>query len=143
MPTIDAAEKVLPNHDIVALANLPQGHRMTLSAFTEHASERAWRLSMTSLLAAAENGRHPDKLLRFLNRTVDHALPEKVSTLIADAAARTSTLTDPAWCGSSNAPTPQWPRCSPATVRCPGCASASATATSPRTSNTEPPSARS
>jgi hypothetical protein len=94
MPTIDAAVKVLPNHDIVALANLPLGHQMTLSAFTEHASARVWRLSMTSLLAAAENGRHPDELLRFLNRTVDHALPETVSTLIADAAARASILTD-------------------------------------------------
>jgi hypothetical protein len=93
-PTTDAAVKVLPNHDIVALADLPLGDRMTLSSFAEQTSERVWQLSMAGLLTAAGNGRHPDELLDFLNRTADHALPETVSTLISDAAARTSALID-------------------------------------------------
>lgn len=86
--------KVLPNHDVVALGELPLGDRMTLSAFAEHTAERVWSLTAGSLLTAIANGRRIDELLHVLDRASDQALPETVRTLISDVTARAAALTD-------------------------------------------------
>jgi hypothetical protein len=48
---------VLPNHDVVALGDLPLGDQMTLSAFADQSSDRVWQLTAGSPLAAIANGR--------------------------------------------------------------------------------------
>jgi hypothetical protein len=86
--------KVLPNHDIVALGELPLGDRMTLSAFADLSAERVWRLTETSVLAGVANGRRIDDLLHLLDRAADRGLPATVNTLIADVKARCAALAD-------------------------------------------------
>lgn len=86
--------KVLPNHDIVALGELPLGDRMTLSVFADQTAERVWRLTAGSLLTGVANGRRIDELLQLLDRASDHPLPATVSTLISDVTARCAALTD-------------------------------------------------
>ena len=86
--------KVLPNHDIVALGELPLGDRMTLSAFADQSAERVWQLTADSLLTAIANGRRIDELLHVLDRSSDQALPSTVRTLIADMTTRAAALTD-------------------------------------------------
>lgn len=86
--------KVLPNHDIVALGELPLGDRMTLSAFADQTAERVWRLTAGSLLTGVANGRRIDELLQFLDHASDHELPATVRTLISDVTTRCAALTD-------------------------------------------------
>jgi len=86
--------KVLPNHDIVALGELPLGDRMTLSAFANQSAERVWQLTADSLLTAIANGRRIEELLDVLDRSSDQALPSTVRTLIADITTRAAALTD-------------------------------------------------
>jgi hypothetical protein len=92
--TTTASIKVLPNHDIVALGELPLGDRMTLSAFADQSAERVWSLTMGSLLTGIANGRRIDELPQVLNRTSDQALPETVRTLISDVTTRAAALID-------------------------------------------------
>ena len=92
--TAAAPIKVLPNHDIVALGELPLGDRMTLSAFADQSGERVWRLTEASMLAGVANGRHIDDLLHILDHASDRDLPATVNTLIADVRARCAALTD-------------------------------------------------
>jgi hypothetical protein len=84
----------LPNHDVVALGELPPGDRMTLSAFADQSAEQVWSLTAGSLLTGIANGRRIDELLQVLNRASDQALPETVRTLISDVTARAAALTD-------------------------------------------------
>ena len=86
--------KVLPNHDVVALGDLPLGDRMTLSAFANLTAERVWRLTEASMIAGVANGRRLDELVHLLDRSSDRALPATVNTLIADARNRCAALTD-------------------------------------------------
>jgi hypothetical protein len=92
--TTTASIKVLPNHDVVTLGELPSGDTMTLSAFADQSAERVWSLTMGSLLTGIANGRRIDELLQVLNRASDQALPETVRTLISDVTARAAALTD-------------------------------------------------
>jgi len=92
--TTAASIKVLPNHDVVALGELPLGDRMTLSAFADQSAERVWQLTAGSLLTAIANGRRIDELLHVLDRASDQALPETVRTLISEVTARAAALTD-------------------------------------------------
>jgi Helicase conserved C-terminal domain len=89
-----ASIKVLPNHDVVALAELPLGDRMSLSAFADQSAERVWSLTAGSLLTAIANGRRIDELLQVLDRASDQALPETVRSLISDVTLRSAALTD-------------------------------------------------
>lgn len=86
--------RVLANHDIVALGELPLGDRMTLSAFADQTTDRVWRLTTGSLLAGVANGRRIDEMLRVLDRASDKDLPATVRRLIADAQACCAVLTD-------------------------------------------------
>lgn len=86
--------KVLPNHDVVALRELPLGDQMTLSAFADQSSDRVWQLTAGSLLAAIANGRRIEELIDVLDRASDQALPSTVRTLILDVTRRSAALTD-------------------------------------------------
>ena len=89
-----ASIKVLPNHDVVALGELPLGDRMSLSAFADQTAERVWSLTATSLLTAIANGRRIEELLDVLDRASDQGLPETVRSLISDVTARCAALKD-------------------------------------------------
>jgi hypothetical protein len=86
--------KVLPNHDVVALGELPLGDQMTLSAFANKSADRVWQLTAGSLLTAIANGRGIDELLDVLDRASDQGLPSTVRTLISDVTRRSAALTD-------------------------------------------------
>lgn len=92
--TTTASIKVLPNHDIVALGELPLGDRMTLSAFADQSAASVWSLTMGSLLTGIANGRRIDELLQVLECASDQALPETIRTLISDVTLRCAALTD-------------------------------------------------
>ncbi len=93
-PAPTAALKVLSTHEVVAVGDLPPGRAMTLSAFAERTAERTWLLSMASLLAGIAGGRSLDDLHRLLDSTSQGPAPETVTTLLSDAAARGSALSD-------------------------------------------------
>jgi len=86
--------KVLPNHDVVVLGELPLGNRMTLSAFADQTADRVWRLTADTLRTGVANGRRIDELLHILDHASDHPLPATVRTLISDVTARCTALTD-------------------------------------------------
>jgi hypothetical protein len=86
--------KVLPNHDVVALGDLPLGDQMTLSAFADQTADRVWRLTEASMTAGVANGRRLEELLHILDRASDRALPATVNTLIADVRNRCAAVTD-------------------------------------------------
>jgi len=80
--------KVLPNHDVVALGELPLGDQMTLSAFADQSSDRVWQLTAGSLLAAIANGRRIEELFDVLDRASSQELPSTVDALISDVTRR-------------------------------------------------------
>src|SRR5664280_1190151 len=86
--------KVLPNHDVVALGELPLGDQMTLSAFANKSGERVWQLTAGSLLAAIANGRRIEELLDVLDRGSGQGLPSTVDALISDVTRRSAALSD-------------------------------------------------
>jgi len=86
--------KVLPNHDVVALGELPLGDQMTLSAFADQSSDRVWQLTACGLLAAIANGRRIEELLDVLDRASGQGLPSTVDALISDVTRRSAALTD-------------------------------------------------
>jgi hypothetical protein len=67
---------------------------MTLSGFAERTAERTWRLSMATLLAGMVGGRHLEDLHRLLDGASQGPVPETVTRLLSDAAARGSALSD-------------------------------------------------
>lgn len=93
-PAPTAALRVLSTHEVVAVGDLSPGDAMTLSAFAERTAERAWRLSMASLLAGMARGRSLDDLHRLLDGASRGPLPTTVTRLLSDAAARGSALSD-------------------------------------------------
>jgi hypothetical protein len=86
--------EVLPNLDVVALAELPPGDRLVLDAFAARTSERVWTLSMASLLAAVDAGRSPGELAAFLAVRAAHGMPAAVRRLVDDASARAGRVRD-------------------------------------------------
>jgi hypothetical protein len=98
MPPATAASaqsiKVLPNHEVVALGELPLGDQMTLSAFANNSGERVWQLTAGGLLTAIAKGRRIEELLDVLDRASNQALPSTVRTLISDVTTRAAALTD-------------------------------------------------
>lgn len=93
-PEAVAALRVLSNHEVVALGDLPPGDAMTLSAFAESTADRTWRLSAATLLAGIAGGRGLDEVAGLLKRANDGPLPETATRLLADTAERASALTD-------------------------------------------------
>ena len=98
MPPAAAASaqsiKVLPNHDVVALGELPLGDQMTLTAFADQRAERVWQLTAGGLLTAIAKGRRIEELLDVLDRASDQGLPSTVDALILDVTRRSAALTD-------------------------------------------------
>ena len=93
-PAPTAAVRVLSTHEVVAVGDLSPGDAMTLSAFAERTAERTWRLSMASLLAGMVGGRSLDDLHRLLDGASQGPVPDTVTRLLSDAAARGSALSD-------------------------------------------------
>jgi hypothetical protein len=87
--------KVLPNFDIVALDGLVPAEVLLLDAFATRSSDHVWTLSAASLLKALHAGRALDELRRFLALGGgEQELPQTVTTLLADTAARTEKVRD-------------------------------------------------
>jgi hypothetical protein len=86
--------QVLPNLDVVALADLPAAERLLLDAFARRSGDRVWTLSQAGLLAAVARGRTTDELVAFLADRAAHGLPPAVRTLIEDVDRRRSQLRD-------------------------------------------------
>jgi hypothetical protein len=84
--------KVLPNLDIVVTGVLPAADRLTLDAFAHRTADRVWALREATLLAAVDGGRGLDELREFLAARASHELPNPVTTLLADVAARAGQL---------------------------------------------------
>ena len=98
-PAVDTATlagtlKVLPNLDIVVTGDLPPGDRLTLDAYAQHTADRVWTLREASLLAALDSGRSLDQWREFLTARATHDLPNPVTTLLADVAAKAGRLRD-------------------------------------------------
>ncbi|MFF5233868.1 helicase-associated domain-containing protein [Dactylosporangium sp. NPDC000521] len=95
-PTADAAVagalKVLPNLDIVVTGELPPADRLMLDAYAQRTADRVWALREATLLAALDAGRGLDQLREFLAVRATHELPNSVTTLLADVAARAGRL---------------------------------------------------
>jgi hypothetical protein len=92
--TATGSLRVLPTGDVVALGELTLGEQMTLSAFAAQPTERVWRLTSTSVVAALTAGRTLDELVELLSRLSGTELPQPVRILIDDIADRARLLTD-------------------------------------------------
>lgn len=84
--------KVLPNLDIVVTGELPAADRLMLDAYANRTADRVWTLREATLLAAVDSGRSLDQLRDFLAARATHELPNPVTTLLADVAARAGRL---------------------------------------------------
>jgi Helicase conserved C-terminal domain len=91
-PAVAGALKVLPNLDIVVTGELPPADRLTLDAYAQRTADRVWALREATLLAALDAGRSLDQLHDFLAVRATHELPNPVTTLLADVAARAGRL---------------------------------------------------
>jgi hypothetical protein len=90
----DRTLQVLPNHDIVATADLAPADRLVLGTFATRTSDRVWTISTASLLAAVDAGRAPGELGTFLDERAVHALPATVHRLLADVETRARQIRD-------------------------------------------------
>ena len=133
--------KVLPNHDVVALGELPLGGRMTLSAFADQSAEQVWQLTAGSLLTAIANGRRIEELLHVLGRASDQALPSTVRTLISDVTIRAAELADRGMVRLVERADASTTKLIAGTAGRAGYAHSSASGTSRSAPNTKPPSA--
>lgn len=86
--------EVLPNLDVVALAEIPAADRLVLDMFGSRTGDRVWTLSSARVLAAADSGRPPGELAAFLTDRAVHALPQSVRTLLDDVEARLGRIRD-------------------------------------------------
>jgi len=86
--------KVLSNHDLVALDELPPAETLLLDAFAVRGNERTWSLTAASLLAALHAGRDLAELHRYLEGAAATPLPDTVATLLADAERRRGQVRD-------------------------------------------------
>ncbi len=86
--------KVLPNHEIVITDKvlLTEGDRLFLEKISDKVSSSVRRLSVRSLLGAAEKGTNPEEILSFLQSHATGEIPETVLSLLGDAAERTTCL---------------------------------------------------
>lgn len=74
--------------DIVVTGDLPAADRLMLDAYAQRTAERVWALREATLLAAVDAGHGLDQLCKFLTARTSHELPNPVTTLLADIAAR-------------------------------------------------------
>lgn len=84
--------KVLSTLDVVVTGELSAADRLTLDAYAQRTGDRVWAVREATLLAAVDAGRGLDDLRDFLTARVDHELPNPVTTLLADVAARVGRL---------------------------------------------------
>ena len=86
---------VLPNLEITAIgAELGQGDRIALDTYATQVSDLVWRLDQAKLLAAVEEGRPIDEVREFLTARSSVAIPDTVTRLLDDVAARSTKIQD-------------------------------------------------
>jgi Helicase conserved C-terminal domain len=90
----DRMLQVLPNHDVVAVADLAPADRMVLDTFAVRRSERVWSFSAASLLAAVDAGRTPGEFAAFLAERSVHPVPAAAHRLFDDVEARAGQVRD-------------------------------------------------
>ncbi len=94
-PTQDRAVfTVLPNHDIVVThkAALTPADRLFLEKTCHKKSSVLWKLTLRSLMDAAQNGTAIDEIAGFLESRSTEAIPQTVKTLLDDAKKRSTDL---------------------------------------------------
>lgn len=89
-----APVEVLPSLDVLAPESLPAGDQLLLSSYAKKIANRAWTISVESLLAAIDSGRDLQEFAGFLVQRSGHAVPGTLETLISDVARRVAQLTD-------------------------------------------------
>jgi hypothetical protein len=86
---------VLPNLEITAIgAKLDLGDRIALDTYAIQVSDLVWRLDQSKLLAALEEGRPIDEIREFLTARSSVAIPDTVTRLLDDVAARSTKIQD-------------------------------------------------
>jgi len=86
---------VLPNHEIVITdaAALSPADKLFLDKIGKKASSALWRLTLPTLLAAAQSGTDSKQVRAFLESRSSQPLPETVIQLLKDTAGRSTRLT--------------------------------------------------
>ncbi|CAB1083039.1 hypothetical protein JY97_14440 [Alkalispirochaeta odontotermitis] len=85
---------VLPNHEIVITdaVSLSPADKLFLNKIGQKASSSLWRLTLATLLAAAQGGTDSKQVRAFLESRSSQPLPETVIQLLNDAAGRSTRL---------------------------------------------------
>ena len=95
-PTIEPVSvlKVLPNHEIVITdaTTLSPSDTLFLEKTCKKISESLWRITLQSLLKAAQESTVPDEFYQFLKSRSSVPVPQTVMSLINDAKKRSTLL---------------------------------------------------
>ena len=85
---------VLPNHEIVITdaVSLSPADKLFLNKIGKKASSSLWRLTLSTLLAAAQSGTDTKQVRAFLESRSSQPLPETVIQLLNDAVGRSTRL---------------------------------------------------
>ena len=86
--------KVLPNNEIVVTdaVSISQADRLFLDGTCKKVSSSLWRISLRTLLEAAQSGTGTEEVLAFLESRSSEPIPETVSVLLDDAKSRSTRL---------------------------------------------------
>jgi hypothetical protein len=90
----DRMLRVLPNHDVVAVADLTPADRLVLDTFAARSSDRVWTFSAASLLSAVDAGRLPGGLGAVHAERSGVAVPAAADRLFDDVEARARQVRD-------------------------------------------------
>jgi hypothetical protein len=92
---------VLPNHEIVITdaVSLSPSDKLFLNKIGKKVSSSLWRLTLATLLAAAESGTDTKQVRAFLESRSSQPLPQTVIQLLNDAAGRSTRLS---YCGRAH-----------------------------------------
>ena len=86
--------KVLPNNDIVITDgfSISPADKLFLGKTCKKVSASLWRISLKTILAAAQSGTETEEIISFLKSRSSEAIPQTVITLLNDAKKRTTRL---------------------------------------------------
>jgi len=86
--------KVLPNHEIVVTdaVSISQADKLFLDKTCKKISSSLWRISLRTLLDAAQSGTEAEEVFTFLNSRSSEPIPETVTVLLNDAKNRSTPL---------------------------------------------------
>ena len=86
--------KVLPNHEIVVTdaVSISQADKLFLDKTCKKVSSSLWRISLRTLLDAAQSGTETEEVFTFLKSRSSEPIPETVTILLNDAKNRSTPL---------------------------------------------------